>query len=308
MKESDFNLKAKDGVQIFVRKWEDENIRPKAVLQISHGMGEHSIRYTYFAQFMVKNGFVVYANDHRGHGETAKTEKELGFFAKNEGWNKVVEDTHDLSLLIKKEYPHIPLFLMGHSMGSFIVRDLSSKYSSDYKGVILSGTTGDPGAIAVVGKVIGKLLAAFQGSTHKNKFLHNTAFAKFNVPFKPNRTNFDWLTRDEKVVDNYVADPKCGMIMSIGFILDLAEGVGYTNSGRAFDDTNIDLPVLLLSGKQDPVSEGGKGVIEVYEKYKKRGIKDLEMKLYPGCRHEILNELNNEEVYKDILMWMSKRI
>ncbi len=308
MKASDFKLTAKDGVQIFVRKWEDPTSTPKAILQIAHGMGEHGARYADFAGFMAKNGFVVYANDHRGHGETAQSETELGFFAANDGWNKVAEDTHDLSLKIKMENPGLPLFLLGHSMGSFIARHVISKYSSDYQGVVLSGTTGDPGAIAVVGTLIGKLLAAIQGKTHKNKFLHDTAFGKFNNPFKPNRTDFDWLSRDEKVVDDYAADPKCGMIMSVGFILDLTGGISYINSTKAFDGTSENLPVLLVSGEEDPVSEGGKGVKEVYEKFITRGINDLEMKLYPQCRHEILNELNKEEIYQDILSWMNKRI
>jgi alpha-beta hydrolase superfamily lysophospholipase len=308
MKATEFNLTAKDGVSILVHKWEADSGTPNAILQIAHGMGEHAARYADFAGFMAKNGFVVYANDHRGHGETARSETELGFFAADDGWNKVVEDAHELSLKIKEENPGLPLFLLGHSMGSFIARDLISKYSADYQGVVLSGTTGDPGAIAVVGTLIGKLLAALQGKTHKNKFLHDTAFGKFNAPFKPNRTEFDWLSRDEKVVDDYAADPKCGMIMSIGFILDLTGGISYINSNAAFEGTSVDLPVLLVSGEADPVSDGGKGVKEVYEKYILRGLKDLQMKLYPQCRHEILNELNKEEIYQDILNWMKERL
>ncbi len=307
MKESNFNFTAKDGVQIFVRKWADENLQPKAALQIAHGMGEHCARYDHFAEFMVNAGFVVYANDHRGHGETAKTEEELGFFAQEDGWKKVIEDAHDLSLKIKEEYPNIPLFILGHSMGSFIARHLAAKYSNDYKGAIFSGTTGDPGTIASIGKVIGKLFAAFQGKAHKNKFLHDTGFAKFNNPFKPNRTDFDWLSRDEKIVDAYAADPKCGMTMAIGFILDLTDGLNYINTQQAFEQTSADLPILLISGEKDPVSDGGKGVKEVYDKFKQRGIKDLKMKLYPECRHEILNELNKEEIYSDILLWVNKR-
>jgi len=308
MKATHFNLTAKDGLQLFVRKWVDESKAPKAILQIAHGMGEHSARYDDFAGFMAKNGFVVYANDHRGHGETARNDSELGFFDEQDGWDKVVEDAYLLSLQSKKAHPGLPLFLLGHSMGSFIARDLISKYSADYQGVVLSGTTGDPGAIAVVGTLIGKLLAALQGKTHKNKFLHNTAFGKFNAPFKPNRTDFDWLSRDEQVVDQYAADPKCGMIMSIGFILDLTGGISYINSPKAFNGTGIDLPILMISGQEDPVSEGGKGVKEVYEKYITRGIKDLEIELYAQCRHEILNELNKEEVYENILNWMSRRM
>jgi len=308
MKATHFNLTAKDGLPLFVRKWVDESKATKAILQIAHGMGEHSARYDDFAGFMAKNGFVVYANDHRGHGETARTDSELGFFDEQDGWNKVVEDVYLLSLESKKTDPGLPLFLLGHSMGSFIARDLISKYSADYQGVVLSGTTGDPGAIAVVGTLIGKLLAALQGKTHKNKFLHNTAFGKFNAPFKPNRTDFDWLSRDEQVVDKYAADPKCGMTMSIGFILDLTGGISYINSPEAFNGTGIDLPILMISGQEDPVSEGGKGVKEVYEKYITRGVKDLEIKLYDQCRHEILNELNKEEVYEDVLNWMSRRL
>jgi len=308
MDEINFRLRASDGKEIFVRKWFQKDVEPKAALQLVHGMGEHSARYAGFAEFMVKNGFVVYANDHRGHGETALNDEELGFFNEKNGWDKVVEDAHLLSLKIKQDYAEKPLFLLGHSMGSFISRHLISLYGLDYKGVVLSGTTGDPGAIASVGKVIGKLFAAFLGLKAKNKFLNDTGFAKFNTPFKPNRTDFDWLSRDEKVVDAYVADPRCGMIMSIGFILDLTDGLNYINTQEAINQTPENLPIYLISGAQDPVSDGGKGVVEVHKKFEERGIKNLEMKLYKDCRHEILNELNKEDIYKEILEWFEEKI
>ena len=306
MEEINFKLQASDGKEIFVRKWFQKDAEPKAALQLVHGMGEHSARYADFAEFMVKNGFVVYANDHRGHGETALNDEELGFFDEKDGWNKVVEDAHLLSLKIKQDHAEKPLFLLGHSMGSFISRHLISLYGEDYKGVILSGTTGDPGAIASVGKAIGKLFATFQGLKAKNKFLHDTGFAKFNKPFKPNRTDFDWISRDEKVVDAYAADPKCGMIMAIGFILDLTDGLNYVNTQAAFENTPENLPIYLMSGAQDPVSDGGKGVVEVHKKFEERGIKNLEMKLFKDCRHEILNELNKEDIYKEILEWFEE--
>ncbi len=307
MNEVNFKLNTADGKEIFVRKWQTAE-NPVAALQIAHGMAEHSARYAHFAQFLAEKGFVVYANDHRGHGETAQNEEELGFFDKKNGWEKVIDDAHLLSQKIKQDFPNIPLFLLGHSMGSFIARHLISKYGNEYKGVVLSGTTGDPGAIAAVGKAIGKLFASFQGLKKKNKFLHDTGFAKFNTPFKPNRTDFDWLTRDEKIVDQYAADPKCGMTMSIGFILDLTDGLNYVNSPQAIENTPVELPVFLVAGEKDPVSDGGKGVIEVYEKFKKHGVKDLNIKLYADCRHEILNELNKNEIYNEIYNWMRERM
>lgn len=308
MDEINFKLRATDGKEIFVRKWFQKDVEPKAALQLVHGMGEHSARYAGFAEFMIKNGFVVYANDHRGHGETALNDEELGFFDEKNGWEKVVEDAHLLSLKIKQDNGDKPLFLLGHSMGSFISRHLISLYGSEYKGVVLSGTTGDPGAIAAVGKGIGKLFAAFLGLKAKNKFLHDTGFAKFNKPFKPNRTDFDWLSRDDKIVDAYVDDPKCGMVMSIGFILDLTDGLNYVNTPEAFSKTPEDLPIYLMSGAQDPVSDGGKGVVEVHKKFEERGIKNLEMKLFKDCRHEILNELNKEDIYKEILEWFVEQM
>lgn len=308
IQESNFNLSCDDNFELFVRKWEDNEKQAKAVIQIEHGMGEHSKRYVHFASFLVKNNFIVYADDHRGHGESAKTENELGFFDVSDGWNKVINDTNALSERIKKENPNLPIILLGHSMGSFIIRDLITKNETKYKAAILSGTTGDPGAIAVVGKLIANLLVTFQGKQAKNNFLNQTGFGKFNKAFKPNRTEFDWLSRDNDVTDKYAADPKCGKLMSTGFILDLTYGINYINSAGAFEKTPKELPLYLIAGDKDPVSEGGKGVKEVHEKYKKAGIKNLSMKLYTDARHEILNEINKEEVYNDILNWINKQL
>jgi alpha-beta hydrolase superfamily lysophospholipase len=305
---TNFNLSCADNISLFVRKWQDNDQQPKATIQIAHGMAEHSSRYDHFARFLAENGFIVYADDHRGHGETAKTDEQLGFFSENDGWNKLINDSLELSKKIIEENPSLPLFLLGHSMGSFIVRNLIISPAVNYKAAVLSGTTGDPGAIAVVGKLIAKLLAAFQGKKGKNNFLYQTGFGKFNAPFKPARTEFDWLSRDNKVVDDYAADPKCGMVMSIGFMLDLTFGLEAINSKDAFNNTPKELPILLTAGEKDPVSNGGIGVKEVFENYKNAGIKNLTLKLYPESRHEILNELNKEEVYENILKWINAQL
>ncbi len=308
MNEIQFTFKGADELEIFVRKWTPENLPAKAAILIAHGMGEHSERYRHFAGFLNQNNFIVYANDHRGHGNSAKTNEQLGFFSQKNGWTKLIEDSKILLNIISAENPGLPVVLLGHSMGSFIVRNLISLPDVKVKAAVLSGTTGDPGPIAILGKWIGATLAAFQGKQAKNNFLHQTGFGKFNQQYKPPRTEFDWLSRDNDIVDKYVADPKCGMVMSIGFMLDLTQGLSYINSAIAFANTPKELPLFLCAGDKDPVSANGKGVTEVFDNYSKAGIKNIKIKLYPEARHEILNEINKQEVYQDIVNWINDNL
>jgi len=309
MNKSEYKLKASDGTQIHVYEWlPDEPSDVKACLQIAHGMAEHAKRYDDFATFLNKNGFAVFANDHRGHGKTAGSVENLGYFADENGFETVVDDMRVLTEKIRAEFPEKPVFLLGHSMGSFLSRYYAIEDASKIKGLILSGTAGDPGMLGKVGKTLSKLIAAFSGKKSPTPLMTTLSFGAYNKQFKPNRTEFDWLSRDNEQVDKYVNDPYCGTVFTAGFYTDMLGGLLYVNQEAAIAKMRKDLPVYLISGDKDPVSENGKGVKEVFEKMKKAGLNDVEMKLYPDARHEILNELNKEEVYQDILNWLNKHI
>jgi alpha-beta hydrolase superfamily lysophospholipase len=309
MKSEDFKFLTEDKTGLFTYKWlPDDNKKIRAAVQIVHGMAEHAARYREFADFLTKNGVVVYADDHRGHGRTAGSQDRIGFFAEKDGWNLVVSDEFELTQKIKKENPGLPVYLLGHSMGTFIIRDYIFKHGDNINGVILSGTSSDPGVMAIFGKLIAKWQIRQNGFKAKSPLLDKLSFGKFNSYFKPNRTPFDWLSTNEENVDRYLADPYCGSIFSAGFFYDLIYGVKKVNIFKNIIKVPKNLPILLISGEKDPVGNFTKGVMKVFSDYKKAKITDLNYKFYAGFRHEILNETNRNEVYKDIMDWLNKHI
>jgi len=304
-----FTFKGFDGKEIFTHKWLPNNeSKVKAVVQIAHGMAEHSARYKLFAQKLTVNNFGVYANDHRGHGKTAGKIKNLGYFADNNGWDLVVGDMNQLTTIIKKNHPNIPVFLFGHSMGSFLARDYMFTYGDNIVGVILSGTAGDPGLLGNAGIIISKIETIFKGKKAQSPLMDKLSFGSFNKTFKPNRTSFDWLSRNDAQVDKYVEDPFCGTVFKAGFFNDLLKGIKKINKPSNIQNTPKDLPVYLFSGTNDPVGDFTKGVNKVYKSYEKAGIKDLSIKFYENGRHEMLNEINSEEVYHDVINWLERHL
>lgn len=306
MRSEHFIFEAEDGAEIFVYKWlPEEDKSAKAVVQISHGMAEHAARYESFAKALVESGYAVYANDHRGHGKTAGSLENVGFFAHESGWNIVVEDMRKLTAIIREKHPGLPVFLFGHSMGSLLSRSYISSYGGQLKGAILSGTGGDPGLLGKIGKLITKWEIKRKGNKFRSALLTKLSFGDFNKPFKPNRTDFDWLSRDEAEVDKYVEDPFCGGAFTAGFFLDLLTGIGEVNSMENIGKVPRNLPIHLFSGEMDPVGKNRKGVLQVYRAYKKVGIKDVSCKFYESGRHEMLNETNKEEVCEDVVKWLN---
>lgn len=306
MNEINISFQSKDGLKIFARKWLPKE-KPRAILQIAHGMVEHSGRYADFAEFMSKNGFAVYANDHRGHGKTTKANEPV-YFADENGWEKVVGDMHQLTEIAKNEFPNLPFFLLGHSMGSFLARHYIQLFGSELNGIILSGAGGSPN---ILGKIIGNLLSlsiAFLGRKALAKRIQILSNAHFNRRFKPKRTPFDWLSRDTEVVDKYLADPRCGMIASFGFHKDVLDGVFFVNKIENVKKTPKKLPIYIFSGNNDPVGEYGSGIQSVYKLFKDAGILDIQMVLYEGGRHEMLNEINHKEVRADLLAWLTEKM
>ncbi len=304
-----FTFKGSDGAAIFCRKWTPAKRKKiRAIVQIAHGMAEHSARYERFAEALVNAGFAVYANDHRGHGMTAGSVDNLGYFADSGGWDKVVADMKMLTDIIKNNHPGISVFLFGHSMGSFLSRDYIFTYPSGINGVILSGTAGDPGLLGYLGIIISKIEGRIKGREALSPLMDKLSFGSFNNAFKPNRTGFDWLSRDESEVDKYINDPYCGTIFSAGFYHDLVKGIKKINRASNIAKIPKMLPVYIFSGGDDPVGNFSKGVQKVCDAYKKAGIREVGIRIYKGGRHEMLNEINRDEVYKDIIEWLDKHL
>ena len=305
----DFKFLTEDKIEIFTYRWmPDEDKEIRAAVQIVHGMAEHAGRYGEFAAFLADNGFAVYADDHRGHGKTAGSLENIGFFAEKNGWNLVVNDEIELTRIIRKENPEIPVFLLGHSMGTFIIRDYIFTQSDSVDGVILSGTSCDPGVMANLGKMIAKWQIKKNGFKAKSPLLDKLSFGKFNSYFKPNRTPFDWLSTNDENVDRYIADPYCGSVFSAGFFYDLIIGVKKVNLFENIEKISGSLPIFLISGEKDPVGNFTKGVLKVFNDYEKAKLNDVSCKFYTGFRHEILKETNRLEVYNDIAGWLNKHI
>jgi alpha-beta hydrolase superfamily lysophospholipase len=309
MVKSNFTFKGEENLDIYVYKYEPkikENI--KAIIQIAHGMSEEASRYERFASFLNKNGYIVYINDHRGHGKSVKTTNNIGKLAKEDGLNCIVKDLYTLTNIIKKENEDLPIFLFSHSMGSFASQKYIINYSDEINGVILSGTNGLHGIEVDFGLFIARMMTKIRGRNEKAYLIDKLAFGGFNKNFKPNKTDFDWLSRDEKEVDKYINNEKCGVKFSNGYFYDLFKLFREIRDINKIDKVNKNLPIYIFSGDKDPVGKFGKGIVKLYENYKSVGVKDVEYKLYSGGRHEMLNEINKDEVMKDTLKWIDSKV
>jgi len=277
-----------------------------ALLQLSHGMCEYIGRYQWFMEELCSLGFVVFGHDHIGHGESSEPEN-YGFFGKKNGWQYLIADVHRMNHLVCEKYPELPLFLFGHSMGSFVARLYAAKYGSNLDGLILCGT-GGPNPLAKAGISAAAAVAKLKGPMWRCPILEKMAFGSYNNKYQPQRTNYDWLTRDESIIDKYAHDPKCTFRFTACGFRDLFTMVAECNSKKCFRSTPSNLPVLLISGDMDPVGDYGKGVVRVQEEMMKAGMMDVGMILYPQARHELLNELNREEVLHDIHSWLKDQL
>ncbi len=292
---------------IHAKIWKNDNIkRYKGIVQLVHGMQEHITRYDEFASLLANSGYIVVGHDHLGHGDTAKEKDDFGYFAKKDGWNRLAEDVHILQNKVSKEYPDLPYVIFGHSMGSLVVRTYLTKYHDDLAGVILCGTSGQKGGL-LVGQVLTRLIMLFKGDRYRSKLLEYLITGSFNKKFKPNRTSADWTTRDEEVVDKYQKDPKCGFNFTTNGYLNLLQGSYYLSKQKNINKT-INVPILLISGDKDPVGGMGKGVIRVMNMLEKAGLDRVTIRLFKDARHELLNEINKDEVCYVILDWLTKII
>lgn len=307
MKTTEYKFKVSDGNELQVYEWLPENSEKiEKIIQIAHGMAEHAGRYQDFAVFLTSRNIAVYAHDHRGHGKTAGKIENLGFLAPKKGWAKLVQDLGEISRHIKEKHKEIPVYLFGHSMGSFVVRNAIIDPLTKYEGAILSGTGGNPGLLGHLGVFVTSILLLIFPGHSPSPLMDKLSFGAFNSSFKPNRTKFDWLSRDQEQVDKYSEDPFCGKIFSVRFFKDMLKGLLFVSSQKNMCRVPEDISILLFSGDRDPVGENGKGVIEVYNKLKNAGIKNISMKLFRDGRHEMLNEVNRPEVYGFIFDWLQK--
>lgn len=304
---SEFTFPSSDGQhQIHCSQWLPDEGQPKAVVQIVHGISEYVGRYDQFARFLADHGYAVCGEDHLGHGRTGKQDSIFGFFARHDGWTLATADVRGLRRLMGKKFPGIPYFLLGHSMGSFLTRTYLCRYPGEVSGALLSGTGQEAGLLVGAGKFLANLIGLFKGYDSVSPLVHSLSLGAYNKQFAPNRTTADWISRDETVVDTYLADPFCQVMPTVGLYRDMLGGLQYIASRRALSQMDPDTPVYLYSGDQDPVGANGAGVKKVYGYFEKYGTKDLSMKLYENGRHEMHNELNREEVFADVLTWLEQ--
>ncbi|MCL6456928.1 MAG: lysophospholipase [Gorillibacterium sp.] len=291
--------------QIPLVRWEpDDKGSLKGIVQLVHGSCEHAGRYQRFAHFLTEQGYVVYANDLRGHGRSVEAIEDFGYFGERGGWNAMVSELHEVTCLAHTEHPGLQLTMLGHSMGSFLARHYATQYGQDLDGLVLSGTAHHSRALLRTARMIAKLQIATQGSKHRSKLLYKLSYGTYNRRFEPSRTEQDWLTRDEAEVDRFLQDKWCGFVFTASGFRDMFEGLLVITDPTQISKTPQDLPILLISGADDPVGEYGRMVKQAYDQYQQAGIQQLKMKLYAGMRHEILNEIGREDVYRDIAAWI----
>ena len=306
-----------DGTKLHVWRWLPGTLSPPvAVLHIAHGMAEYGGRYKRLAEKLNEAGIAVYAADQRGHGKTADLTINdpgkggiLGHCVDNDTFGQVCADIDAINRDIRKAYPDVPLFLLGHSWGSFIVQHYLENYDSgSIGGCILSGTRGPGGLKIRAGGVFLALLALICGQRQGSPLARAAADGPYSVPFRPNRTDFDWLSRDEAEVDAYINDPFCGNLCSTGFYRDLTKGLCRIHRNNAMVRIRRDLPIYIFGGNSDPVGEMGSSPTALVNAYRSLGIADLEFVLYPGARHETINETNRDEVMDNLLSWINRHI
>ncbi|MGO1469659.1 MAG: alpha/beta hydrolase [Tissierella sp.] len=298
-----FNFKTRKGVSINSYKWVPRG-EIKAVVQISHGMNEHIKRYDEFGKFLSGKGYLVYGNDHLGHGRSLLQGEQLGYISDKDGFDDMVEEMRDLTNIIKEENKDLKLFVFAHSMGSFLAQRYIQLYGKDIDGLILSGTNGEPPTGINLGISLSNLIMKASGRRKKSKLINVLSFGSYNKKITPRRTIFDWISREEKEVDKYIEDPLCGNLFPVSFFHDLYVGMKDIQEKENLENIPKNLPIYIFAGSEDPVGGYGRGIINLNNTYKRLGIKNVDYKIYNGGRHEMLNEINKLEVMIDILNWL----
>lgn len=285
-------------------KWIPDKDKPVCILQIIHGMAEYIERYDDFADFMAEKGILVVGEDHLGHGKSVGENGTYGYFCERDAATVVVRDSHRLKKMTQEKYPGVPYIIMGHSMGSFILRNYLCRYGTGIQGAIIIGTGMQPKRVLIMGKITTAIQKIFLGSKHIAKMVDTITFGSYNKMIAQRRTELDWLTKDEKVVDAYIEDPLCGFTFTVNGFQTIFELVSRLGKKENLEKMPKELPVIFLSGDKDPVGDFGKGVKKAYQSFIDVGMKNVQMKLYKDDRHEIINETDRMKIYEDIYQWI----
>lgn len=302
---------AVDGHEIFTRVWKPakNTQQPRGVFHINHGMAEHSARYAPLAERLVEEGFIVIAQDHRGHGYSVKNGEVLGHYADKKGWHLVLKDLQQINEYIHKEYPGVPVILFGHSMGSFIVQGYAVDHGASVNAIILSGSAYHTEFELSYAKLAAAVEKKRIGPKGRSYLIDALSFGEYNKAFKPNRTSSDWLSRDPRQVDAYINDPLCGFLCTNQLWLDLVSGISVITKTKNLQRIPNQIPYLLISGEQDPMSYDPKlhGINKLKHRLESAGQESVTMKLFPQGRHEILNEVNSVEVIEFVVNWAEQQ-
>lgn len=304
----EFYYPSRDGItHIHGMEWKPDG-PVKAVLQICHGMAEYIERYDEFASFLAEKGCYVVGHDHLGHGKSVQDDESFGFFHETKGNQYVIGDIHKLREMTEEKYPDASYFMMGHSMGSFLLRQYLTVYGKGLAGAMILGTGYKGWLILNTGQIVCRIIAAFKGWKYRSSFVNNLGIGGYNKRFEPSQSTKDWVTSDPELREIYEKDPLCNFVFTINGYYQMFCGMKELTKKENMDKIPKDLPVIFAAGGDDPVGGFGKDVQKVYEKYKDAGKKDVEIKLYQGDRHEILNETDREQVYEDLYQWLELKL
>lgn len=298
--------KSADGIHSIFYEIVIPSGEPKAIVQISHGMCEYFGRYRDFAEFLADNGFIVCGNDHLGHGSSVESDDELGYFSENDGWQNAVKDLHSLTKLMKRRYRGLPYFLFGHSMGSFLARAYAFNYADELTAAVFCGTSG--GVVGIDGLIdVVNAVRRTHGEMYRSDRIHQLAFGTYNRRVENSTSEHDWISRDKETIEKYAGDKKCTFNFTVNGYRNLLGVLQYVSSKKWYDGYKKTLPTYIISGDGDPVGSYGKGPYKVFSLLSKRK-NDVRLRLYSGARHELLNELNRQEVYSDLLAFFEYHI
>lgn len=297
-------FKSVTGQMLDARLWLPEG-QPRGVVQLVHGMAEHIDRYDATARALNSAGYAVTGHTHLGHGSKAEI---LGYFGEPAGWRNLLTDIHQLREETREQFPDLPYAVLGHSMGSFLTRCYLMEHGEGLSAAVISGTGYYPPVMVKAGLALAALEKLRGNGKKPSQLIDKLAFGSMNKAFRPARTPSDWLTRDEAIVDAYVADPYCGFVFTASGYGDMFSGLDRLNQLQDLKRMDKDLPVLFIAGASDPVGARGKGVNTVADQFTQAGVEDVTVRLYPDARHEILNETNRKEVWADLIAWLNEKM
>lgn len=309
MKKDSIIMRMSDGKKIVVHRWMPDKKTPViGLIQLSHGMIEYAMRYDAFGEELAEKGFVLYAHDHRGHGETAETQDELGYLADVDGFQRVVLDLREVLNRLKADYPGYKTFLFSHSFGSFVAQSFIEQFSCDIDGCILAGTAGPRKALIKTAKILSSFLMLFGGKKHRSHFMANLSFSGYNSHFDKSEGEKAWLSRDLEYIAHDTDNIYCNFTPTLSFFSDMMTGLNRIHKLKNIRTIRKTLPILFLTGTEDPVGSYTKTVNKLAAVYKKTGLTEITIKTYEGARHELLNEINKVEVISDIFEWLNAQL